>query len=72
MQSKGLGGWVQWQFLDIFDVLIDSGGLRLTVYSGFGEFMANFENLRIEVHFDDGGDETNILIVGDSASVVDF
>jgi len=34
--------------------------------------MADFENLRIEVHFDDGGDETNVLIVGDSASVVDF
>lgn len=34
--------------------------------------MAYFENLGIEVYFDDGGDETDILIVGDSASVVDF
>lgn len=34
--------------------------------------MVDFEDLGVEVDLDDGGDQSNVFVVGDSASVIYF
>ena len=72
METEGLGWWIKRQFLNVLDVLIDSGGFRLSIDSRLGKLAAYLNNVGIEVDLDDGGDQSYIFIVCDSASVVNF
>lgn len=44
----------------------------MAVGAGFGKCETLLEGALVDVDFYDGGDETNVLVVGYSAAVVDF
>ena len=72
MHAESLGVGVEGQFLEVLDVLVDVGGLRLAVDSGLGKLVADVEGAGVDVDLDDGGDKPNVLVVGDPAAVVDL
>lgn len=72
METKGLRRRIQRKLFNVVNVLLDGGGFRLSIYARLRELMANFESLGIKVHFDDSCDETYILVISDSTSIVDL
>ena len=61
-----------WEIIDVGDVVGEFGEVGSIVYSTFTKFVIRFEDFRSDVFGEDGFDKSDIFVIGDPPSVVDF
>lgn len=72
MQSEHFRRWVEGKPFDVADELTVFNNRRWIVQSAFGVLVILLEGSISDVALEDCCDESHVLVVGDSATVVDF
>ena len=72
MEAKGFRRRVQWQILNVLNILVKSVGFGLSIGSRNREFVANIQYTRVNVDLDNVFDQPDILVIGDSVAIVDL
>jgi len=72
MKTKGFRGRIQGQCSDIIDIISLVTGLNLVIDTRFGELVIIIEGFGPNISLQDSLDQSYILIVGDSATIVDL
>lgn len=72
METEGFGCWVEWQTLYVSDIGFEiSSGWR-NVGAWLWVLVAVAKSLLIDVDLEDSLDETDVFVVGDTATIVNF
>jgi len=73
MKSKDLWCWGQWQSLDVLKILFLSFSLNLSIgFVSFIELVIFSHSFWFDVLGENGLQETFILIIGDTTTVIDY
>ena len=70
MQAKGFRVWVQWQLLDVVDVILDISNRNRSVNTRFGQRIVILKHVFVHVTSQNDVNQSNIFVICNTTTVI--